>query len=72
MAHYEPNTGRRGSLRRPSHSNRIAICRGLSRINIPDTFVSPGGVGQAIRRVEHGTAALQRTVKRLEQKLLNA
>ena len=31
-----------------------------------------GGVGQAIRRVEHGTAALQRTVKRLEQKLLNA
>ncbi len=30
-----------------------------------------GGVGQAVRRVEHGTAALQHTVKRLEQKLIN-
>jgi len=28
------------------------------------------GVGQAIRRVEQGTAQLQRTAKRLEKKLL--
>ena len=29
------------------------------------------GVGQAIRRVEQGTAQLARTVKRLQKKLLN-
>ena len=31
-----------------------------------------GGVGQATRRVEQGTPKLKRTVKSLEEKLLNA
>jgi hypothetical protein len=45
---------------------------GYSAVAVADAmgYRDHGGVGQAVRRVEHGTAQLQQTVRRLEKRLL--
>lgn len=78
-AHFDVDAADWVPGHRSNHAARaVAAYLARRRFGYPATAVAAalgyrdhGGVGQAIRRVEHGTAQLQRTVGRLEKRLLS-